>query len=177
MKILFAVITTVTSVAITFYLKDYLQGKKEYKKLKEKLESVAGRNAYIVYTGAGSNAGSNLYKITDIDEGGITLKNSLQTIFLPPKLLLNSAMIVPDENYEQLKKEHQAKEVEDIASAMFQPMFDKMVQGIEADITGDDGELSSRIELRVVQVLEAKGVLSQVSTAELNRLKQIEKSA
>ena len=174
-KILFMVVTTVITVAITFYLKDYLQKKNEYKKLKDKLEAVAGRNAYIVYTGAGSSVGSNLYKITDIDEGGITLKNSLQTIFIPPKLLLNSAMIVPEENYEALKKEYQAKEIEAVAKSMFQPMFDKMIEGIETDLNDNEGELSSRIEVRVTQILESKGVISQVSTAELNRLQHIAK--
>ncbi|MET2900387.1 hypothetical protein ABXV22_19020 [Vibrio rotiferianus] len=176
-KILFAVLTTVISVAITFYLKDYLQKKSEYKKLKGKLEAVAGRNAYIVYTGAGSGVGSNLYKITDIDEGGVTLKNSIQTIFIPPQLLLNSAMIVPEDNYEELKKAHQAKEIEAVAEAMYQPLFDKMIESIEADLTQDDGDLSSHIEVRVIQILEAKGVLSQVSTAELNRLQQIAQKA
>jgi|TARA_R110000851_G_scaffold317770_1_gene481363 hypothetical protein len=170
---LFFIFATVVSVAITFYLKDFLQNKSEYKKLKKKLEAVAGRNAYIVYTGAGSGVGSNLYKITDIDEGGVTLKNSVQTIFIPPQLLLYSAMIVPEENYEELKKEYQAKEIEVVSEAMFQPLFDKMRESLESDIADDDGELSSRIEVRVIQILEAKGVLSQVSTAELNRLKHI----
>lgn len=165
--------TTVVSVAITFYLKDFLQKKSEYKKLKVKLETVAGKNAYIVYTGAGSSVGSNLYKITDIDEGGVTLKNSLQTIFIPPQLLLHSAMIVPHDDYEELKKAHQAQEIERVAESMFQPLFDKMKEEIEADLSEGDGELSSRIEVRVVQILEAKGVLSQVSSAELNRLQQI----
>ena len=172
-KMLFFIFATVGSVAITFYLKDFLQNKSEYKKLKKKLEAVAGRNAYIVYTGAGSGVGSNLYKITDIDEGGVTLKNSVQTIFIPPQLLLYSAMIVPEENYEELKKEYQAKEIEVVSEAMFQPLFDKMRESLESDIADDDGELSSRIEVRVIQILEAKGVLSQVSTAELNRLKHI----
>lgn len=172
-KMLFLIFATVVSVAITFYLKDFLQNKSEYKKLKKKLEAVAGRNAYIVYTGAGSGVGSNLYKITDIDEGGVTLKNSVQTIFIPPQLLLYSAMIVPEENYEELKKEYQAKEIEVVSEAMFQPLFDKMRESLESDIADDDGELSSRIEVRVIQILEAKGVLSQVSTAELNRLKHI----
>ena len=172
-KMLFVIFATVVSVAITFYLKDFLQNKSEYKKLKKKLEAVAGRNAYIVYTGAGSGVGSNLYKITDIDEGGVTLKNSVQTIFIPPQLLLYSAMIVPEENYEELKKEYQAKEIEVVSEAMFQPLFDKMRESLESDIADDDGELSSRIEVRVIQILEAKGVLSQVSTAELNRLKHI----
>jgi hypothetical protein len=174
---LFAVVTTVTSVAVTFYLKDFLQKKNEYKKLKRKLEAVAGRNAYIVYTGAGSNAGSNLYKITDIDEGGITLRNSLQTIFIPPQLLLNSAMIVPEENYEELKKDHQAKEIETVSQLMFEPLFNKMIEGIETDLNDSDGELSSSIEIRVTQILESKGVLSQVSTAELNRLQHLAEKA
>jgi len=82
-------------------------------------------------------------------------------------------MIVPEENYEELKKEYQAKEIEVVSEAMFQPLFDKMRESLESDIADDDGELSSRIEVRVIQILEAKGVLSQVSTAELNRLKHI----
>jgi len=126
-----------------------------------------------VYTGAGSSVGSTLYKITDIDEGGVTLKNSLQTIFIPPQLLLHSAMIVPEDNYEELKKEYQAKEIELVAESMFQPLFDKMIENLETDLNDNDGELSSRIEVRVTQILESKGVLSQVATAELNRLQYI----
>jgi len=41
-KMLFFIFATVVSVAITFYLKDFLQNKSEYKKLKKKLEAVAG---------------------------------------------------------------------------------------------------------------------------------------
>lgn len=174
-KILFVVLTTVLSVAVTFYLKDFLQKKNEYKKLKGKLEAIAGRNAYIVYTGAGSGVGSNLYKITDIDEGGVTLKNSIQTVFIPPQLLLNSAMIVPEDNYEALKEAYQAKELEAVTETMFQPLFDKLVESFETEIKNDDGELSSKIEIKVIQILEAKGVLSQVSTAELNRLQSFAK--
>ncbi|EID0034571.1 hypothetical protein LA064_004749 [Vibrio alginolyticus] len=118
-----------------------------------------------------------MYKITDIDEGGVTLKNSIQTIFIPPQLLLNSAMIVPEDNYETLKKEYQAKEIETVAEAMFQPLFERMIDSIEEDLNQDDGELSSRIEIRIIQILEAKGVLSQVSTAELNRLQHIAQKA
>ena len=177
LKLLFVIVSTVISVAVTFYLKEYLQSKKEYKSLKKKLESVAGRNAYIVYTGEGSGVGGNLYKITDIDQGGITLKNSIQTIFLPPKLLLNSPMIVPEDDYERLKKEYQAREIQNVVESMFEPMFTRMIQEIESDLNSDDGELSSQIELRVIQVLETKGVLSQISTSELNRLQHIAEKA
>lgn len=172
-KLIVFIVTTVTSVAITFYLKDFLQKKSEYRKLKRKLEIVAGRNAYIVYTGAGSGAGSSLYKITDIDEGGVTIKNSLQTIFIPPQLLLHSAMIVPEENYEEIKKEYQAKEIEMVAEAMFQPLMDKMVTSLEGDLVEKESSLGASIEIRVIQILEDKGVLSQVSTAELHRLQQL----
>jgi len=173
-KILFTVVTTVISVALTFYLKEFLQKKNEYKSLKKKLESVAGKKAYIVYAGEGSTTGSKVYQISDIDEDGIVLKNSLQKIYIPPKLLLNSAMIVPNENYEALIKEIKTKDIEAASEAMFQPLLDKIVESIESSLKDDNGELSSRLEIRVNQILEEKGIVSQIATAELNRLQHIE---
>lgn len=177
LDLIITISTTVVSVGITFYLKDFLQKRLEYKKLRSKLEAIAGKNATIVYTGVGANIGGNLYKIIDIDQNGVTLENRVQTIFLPPAKLLLSEMILPADNYKELKEDYEKKELERVSEAMFQPMFDKMKESFEHDLKADEGELSSTVEIKVIKTLKEQGIITQVSTAELKRLEQIASKA
>ena len=100
-------IALIGTIVITFYVKDFLQRKQEYKRLREKLEKIAGRNATILFCPSGGGIGGGLqeFKIIDIDGSGITLKNELHTIFIPPNKLLQTEMILPVDNYEKLKHE------------------------------------------------------------------------
>jgi hypothetical protein len=87
------------SVAISFYLKDFMLQKQQYKKLRAKLEKIAGKNARVIY------GKDETLKITEIDESGVTLENDFKTIFVPTAMLLQTEMILPSDKYDMLIKE------------------------------------------------------------------------
>ena len=157
--IIVAVITSVITVFLAFYLRNHLQEKFDYRKLKAKLESIAGKNAKIVYSGAG-NTGGILYKIIEVNKSGLTIKNKAHEVFIPITKVLKMDFILPAENYEKLKDESEAKEIEKFSSAMFDPLFKKMAESIEDELTKNSGDLSNSLEARVICILEEKGILT-----------------
>lgn len=153
-----AVITSIITVLAAFYLRNHLQEQLDYRKLKNKLESIAGKNAKIVYTGAGSTGGI-LYKIVEVSKYGLTIKNIAHEVFIPITKVLKMDFILPAENYEELKDESEKKDIEKFSSAMFEPLFEKMAESIEGELTKNNGELSNSLEARVIYILEEKGIL------------------
>jgi hypothetical protein len=153
-------IALVGTIAITFYVRDYLQKKQEYKQLREKLEKIAGRNAKILYSPVG--VGLQEFKITGIDESGITIENELHTVFIPPNKLLQTEMILPVDKYEKLKHEKLKKDMELTFDAMMPAMLDKMVPAIMAtmqeSMIEEKGELSMVIGMKIARVLEEEGI-------------------
>ena len=160
-------ITTVAAVTISFYIKDFLQIKNEYSKLRKKLEKVAGKQATILYagTGFGPGAANQLFKIIDIDGHGITLQNELQTVFVPAKKLLQADMIVPCDNYEQAKLDKMKKDMEQFMDSMMPAMFDRLFPALEKavkdhfldDIISEKGEVGAIIGVKIQKVLSEEG--------------------
>jgi len=164
--ILIFLITTAASVAVTFYIKDYIQSKSEYSKLRSKLEKVAGKNATVIYGGEGFGPGTTqLYKIIDIDSHGITLQNELVTIFVPAKKLLQSEMIVPCDNYEKKKLEKTKRDMEEYMDSLIPSIFDKLFPALEKamkenfleDIKSEEGEVSAIIGIKIQKILSEEG--------------------
>jgi hypothetical protein len=157
-------ITLVGTVIITFYVKDYLQRKLEYKQLRRKLEKIAGKNATILYcpSAVGLGAGLQEFKIIDIDGSGITIKNELLTVFIPPNKLLQTEMILPDDDYETLKAKKVKKDMEQLYDAMMPAIFNKMlpemINAIEENMIQERGELSMVIGMKIAKVLESEGI-------------------
>ena len=61
--LIIGLITLVGTIVITFYIKDYLQKKREFAQLREKLENIAGKNAKILFeSGSGIGGGLQEYK-------------------------------------------------------------------------------------------------------------------
>ena len=71
------VTTTVIATGITFYIKDYLKERAKFKKFKEKLEQIAGKNAEVLIPYIG------LVKITDINRQGMVVDSQLCKTFIP----------------------------------------------------------------------------------------------
>ena len=103
-EVAITIIVGAISVAISFYIKDFLMQKAQYRKLRKKLEKVAGRNANVLY---GEN---EMFKIKDFDEDGVTLENDLKTIFIPIGMLLQNETILPSTNYSKIMKEKKEEE-------------------------------------------------------------------
>ena len=161
--LIIGLITLVGTIVITFYVKDYLQKKREFAQLREKLENIAGKNAKILFdSGSGLGGGLQEYKIIGIDKTGITIKNELQTVFIPPLKLLQTEMVLPVEKYEELKHEKLKKDMEKTFDAMIPAMFDKMfpamMDAIQENIAEEEGELSVVIAMKIAKVLEEEGI-------------------
>lgn len=166
-SILIFLVTTIVAVAVSFYVKDFLQSKSEYSKLRKKLEKVAGKQATILYagTGFGPSAGAQLYKIVDIDGHGITLQNELQTVFVPAKKLLQAEMIVPCDNYEEAKLKKIKKDMEQFMDSLMPAMFDQMFPAIKKamkdhfleDVMSERGEVGAIIGIKIQKVLSEEG--------------------
>jgi predicted transcriptional regulator YheO len=138
----------------------------DFKKLKAKLESIAGKNAKIVYSGAG-NTGGILYKIIEVNKSGLTIMNTAHEVFIPITKVLNMDFILPAENYEELKDESEKKDIERFSSALFEPLFEKMTESLESELAKNSGDLSNSLEARVIYILEEKGVLKIDQTQSL----------
>ena len=160
-------VSTTAAVTVSFYIKDFLQTRSEYNKLRKKLENVAGKRATILYagTGFGPGAANQLFKIVDIDGHGITLENELQTVFVPAKKLLQSEMIVPCDNYEEAKLNKIRKDMEQFMEHLMPAMFDKMLpamkQAVEEqfaeDMMRDQGGIAAIIGIKIQKVLTQEG--------------------
>lgn len=56
--IIISITIAVLTFAVTFYIKDYLQKRSDYNKLRKKLEKFAGKGANVLYsTGSGTGIG------------------------------------------------------------------------------------------------------------------------
>ena len=162
--LIISVVTFVISAAVTFYIKDYLQKRSEYGKLRKKLEKIAGKHASVLYSpgpGASIGIGPQIFKIIDIDQHGITLQNELQTIFIPPAKVIQSEMILPCDDFENAKLSKMKKDFEDIAEAMFPAMFEKMfpamMDAIKNQVVEEEGEIGFAIGVKIQKILQDEG--------------------
>ncbi|MGA2769084.1 MAG: hypothetical protein ABSF24_12335 [Candidatus Bathyarchaeia archaeon] len=87
--VIIGVVTAVIATALTFYLRDYLKEKAKFKKFKEKLEQIAGKNATIIIPDIGQ------VEITEINKQGITVKNELCTTFIPMEKCFEPILLCP----------------------------------------------------------------------------------
>ena len=157
-----SIIAFVVSAGLTFYLKDYIQRRSDYEKLKKKLEQIAGKGATVIYSpGTGVGMGPQPFKIVDFDRQGVTLQNEVQTIFVPSSKLIQSEIIIPSERYEEAKFARVKKEMEDVMDAMFPGMIQKMLPAIkewlQEEIVKEKGDFSAVIAVRVQKALKDKG--------------------
>lgn len=169
--VVISILASVILSMLTFYLKDHLQRRSDYGKLKKKLEQKAGKGAMVVYSvGSGLGMGSQLYKIEDFDREGVTLRNDVQSIFVPASKLVESEMIIPGENYKEAKLAKGKQEMEDIMDAVFPAMFQKMKEGIEEAMLSEGGDLSAVIGVKVRKALQEEGLeIKQMTEREEKR--------
>ena len=129
-EIAISIVVGAISVAISFYLKDFLLRKQEYQKLRAKLEKIAGKNATVIY---GEN---EVFKLKEIDESGIVLENELKTIFVPTAMLLQTQMILPSDRYSELVKEKELEKEKRTAKLFMDEMktgFPSMYQPMQEE--------------------------------------------
>jgi len=161
--LIISIVAFVVSAGLTFYLKDYIQRRSDYGKLKKKLEQIAGKGATVIYSpGTGLGMGPQPFKIVDFDREGVTLKNEVQTIFVPASKLIQLEMIIPSENYEEAKFNRVKQEMESMMDAMFPAMVNKMIpavkEAIQKEMLDEKGDFSAVIGIRMQKVLEEEGL-------------------
>ena len=154
--LIIVLITLIGTTVVTFYVKDYLQRKRENEQLREKLERIAGRNAKILFCPSGG--GLQEFKIIDNDKNGITIENALHKVFIPSKKLLHTEMILPVERYEELRLEKLKKDMNNTFDAMMPILFDKMMpammDAVKESMIEEEGEFSMVIGMKIAKFLE-----------------------
>jgi len=147
------IITGAISVAITFYIKDVLKRRSQYKNMKEYLGKMAGKNAHIVYNG-------QLHKIEDISNDGIVLGDGFQKVFIPVESALSSVIILPvdEHNYESAVFERQMKVTRKIMNTMFEEMVPKLLDTVKEQFEDNTSEFSFMFAGKFKKFLEDEGL-------------------
>jgi hypothetical protein len=151
------------SVAIAFYIKEFLQKRSDFNKFRKKIERIAGKNATILYSGTG--IGQQMFKIIDIDEHGLVLKDELQTIYVPVSKLINSDVILPVDNYDTAQLEKLKRDMQRFSKAlmpaMFEEMFPAMIDGFKKlfqdELLDDKSDFSMIIGMKITNLLSEEG--------------------
>ena len=149
--VIIGVITAVVATAITFYVKDYLKERAKFKKFKEKLEQIAGKEAEVIIPNIG------IVKIVDINQQGITVKGELSTIFIPMEKVLLTDIALPVENYEELRKEFMRKNVEESLDVVFPPLMNKLKEVFVREFLKSDSELSAIFAFKLRGEMKEQG--------------------
>ena len=169
------IILTITigaiSVAITFYIKDILKKRSQYKYLKKHLEEIAGKNAEIIYSG-------EIYKIKEVTKAGLTIHNDFSDIFIPIESAISTNIILPCKDYESLLKEKKIREslqlMQGIMPTMMNDMIDQMVPKLKEvflnELGDDEGDFSA-----VFAVKFRKFIKNEMSEDDIKKLIQSKK--
>jgi hypothetical protein len=163
LTIIISIITAIVTFAIIFYLKDFLQRRSNFIKLKNKLERIAGKGAPVIYSpGTGIGFGPQLFKIKNFDVDGILLENEMHTVFIPAAKLINTEMIVPTDDYDNMRKKKLKKDFDEIADAMIPVMFQKMIPAIKDimanELLGDEGEIGIALGMKFEKLIKEEGL-------------------
>lgn len=142
------VITTVIATGITFYIKDYLKERAKFRKFKEKLEQIAGKNAEVLIPNVG------LVKMIEINKQGIIVESQLCKIFIPMEKVMQTEISLPFENYDEVRKELTVKNLKESLDLMFPPLMDKLKEVFVKEFLDSESELNAVVALQVKSVLQ-----------------------
>lgn len=149
--IVIGVVTAIIATAITFYIKDYLKERAKFKKFKEKLEGIAGKNATVIIPNIGQ------VKVIDISKQGLTVKSELCTTFIPMEKVVQTDIALPAENYDELLKETMRKGFEQSLDVLFPPLMEKLKEVFVKEFLKDDTEMSAILAFKVRGELKEQG--------------------
>lgn len=167
--VIIGVITAAVATAITFYVKDYLKERAKFKKFKEKLEQIAGKEAEVIIPNIG------IVKIVDINKQGITVKSELSTIFIPMEKVLLTDIALPVENYEEIRKEFMRKNVEESLDVVFPPLINKLKEVFVREFLKSDSELSAIFAFKLRGEMKEQGYpLKKLSKAKELTFREIQ---
>lgn len=142
------VTTTVIATGITFYIKDYLKERTKFRKFKEKLSQIAGKNAEVLIPIFG------LVKIIEINKQGIIVENQLCKTFIPMEKVMQTEVSLPVKNYDELRKELAVKTMKESLDLMLPPLMDKMKEVFVKEFLDNKSELNAVVALQVKSALQ-----------------------
>lgn len=157
-NIFVTVVVSIFTVIATFFVSNFLRERSAYAKLREKLETIAGKNSIIVYGGS-DLVGDNLFKITDFGKNGITIENVFQKIFIPSSKVLQMEFILPVDDYAERKEAYEKEQVERVSKAMFDPLMTQIKETFEKELESPGGDLNNSIKSQVIVILKEEGIL------------------
>ncbi len=156
-ELLGTILATIISTAIIFYLKDSMQRRSDYYKLKKKLWNICGKNAPILYNG-------EPYILDNIDRYGVMLKSKMQQIYLPVAKVLRSEIVLPCEEYDSVKEEKEKETFNKMKRYMFEMLdemmpkiFEKVRENIIDTIGDDESDISAVIGIKIKRQLKESG--------------------
>lgn len=162
--VVLSVVTSSFGVAIAFYVKDYLEQRGAYRRLRARLERIAGKNAVVVYENPKSTPGTataSLYRIQEFDADGVVLKNDLHTIFVPIQAVLEEDIILPCEDYEKEIHKREREEITRFVDNMFPEMMKKIIETMKQELvkefSSQGTEFNALIGVQVIRTLEENG--------------------
>lgn len=162
--IVVTVIASSFGVAVAFYVKDYLEGRAAYRRLRSRLERIAGKNATVVYESPQSTQiapKATLYRIQEFDADGVVLKNDLHTIFVPIQAVLDEDIILPCENYEDEIHKRGREEMNRLMDILLPEMMKRILLTLKQELSREFGsqgtELNAVIGVQVTKALQESG--------------------
>jgi hypothetical protein len=163
--VVLSVVASSFGVAIAFYVKDYLEQRGAYRRLRTRLERIAGKNATVVYESPQSTQiapKATLYRIQEFNADGVVLKNDLHTIFVPIQAVLDEDLILPCENYEEEIHRREREEVTRFMNFLLPEMTSKIIQTMKQELAKELGsqgtELNAIIGVQVTKALQESGL-------------------
>jgi hypothetical protein len=153
-EILITIIAGAIGVAIAFYIKEFLQRKHQYRRLRNKLEKIAGKNARIIYEG------DEIFKIAEIDENGVTLTSELKTLFIPTAKLLQTEIVLPSDEYDEII-ERRKKEKEEEKNKIMVEALQRTMPSLADTFLKEYEKESQQIRDLLKQVIEKASIGSE----------------
>ena len=68
-------------------------------------------------------------------------------------------MVLPVDNYQAIKEDYEKEQLEKVSGALFDPLFEKLEESFEQNVTQPGSEIGASIEVKVINILEEKGLL------------------
>lgn len=163
--VVLSVVASSFGVAIAFYVKDFLEQRGAYRRLRARLEHIAGKNATVVYESPQSTQiapKATLYRIQEFNADGVVLKNDLHTIFVPIQAVLDEDLILPCENYEEEIHKREREEMTRFMEILLPEIMKKIIQTMKNELTKELGsqgtELNAVIGVQIAKVLKENGL-------------------
>lgn len=152
-----AVAVAVVSGWTVFYVNGALQRRADFRALKDKVDSVAGRHATVLWE-------DRPYKIESFDRRGIVLRSKKQSIFIPTQSVIQRPLVVPSDDYDRVIVEEEAErrarmraELAAMADQMIDEWMPRMMAKFQEEIISDGGEINYIIGLQIRKALDEGG--------------------